>query len=343
MYVSKKTFTAAAFLTLLFIGAVVFVLFRSSYFANLSSPEQQYDPISHFTQIVPTKTQGKVASASTINASSDGKKLTIIFFYDGYEMQKDALLYIEVMKESLDSVEPFKSMKEALSFKVFTTDSKKCRVDQKNLVCDKSLIDSFRKLGVDHFKVVLMSPEVFNSNAEYARGRNSWISISTNHGTLSEADLKRWIGILFTHFLGKSLGLFNEYEVKSYDLIPQAPAEEILKKGIVTSGMPNCAETLDTAKTWWGNYVGKAAGVGYYQGCGGDKDFYYPEENTLMSSLPKKENYGAVSTDYLRGVLSCFYEENSSITFPAGDSATDSARLSSCSQFKKQYSDFWVR
>lgn len=343
MYVSKKTFTAGAIFVLLIIGVVIFTLIRSSYFATLTSPDQQYDPISHFTQVIPSPGQGKVASASTSNNPQNGKKLTIIFFYDGYELQKDALLYVEVMKESLDSVEPFKSMKDAIAFKVFTTDDKKCRVENRVLVCDPKLIDSFRKLGTDHFKVVLMSPEVFESSAGYAQGKNSWITISTNAGTLNPADEKRWLGILFTHFLGKSLGLFNEYDEKSYSLIPSISEQEIAQKGFITSGFPNCAPGLDTAKKWWGGYVGAFPEVGYFQGCGGSKEFYYPEKNTLMSSDPQKESYGRVSTDYLRGVLSCFYAGENSITFPAGESATQSAKLSSCSEFKSDYPNFWTK
>lgn len=343
MYVSKKTFTAVAILTLLLIGAVVFFLFRSSYFANLTSPEQQLDPISKFTQILPTQAQGKVASVVTPGTPAREKKLTVIFFYDGYETQQDALLYIEVMKQSLDSVEPFKSMKDYIAFKIFTTDDKKCRVEGKVLVCDKKLIESFRKLGTDHFKVVLMSPAAFDSNAGYANGKNSWIAISTNAGNLSQPDLKRWLGILFTHFLGKSLGLFNEYDPNSLNLIPSAPEQEIIQKGIITSGPPNCAPNLETAQKWWGAYKDVFPEVGFYQGCGGSPDFYYPEENTLMSSDPRKEGYGAVSTDYLRGVLACFYGEGESITFPAGESATYSAQFSSCSEFKKSYPDFWNR
>lgn len=287
-------------------------------------------------------TDEAVAAVMQKVASETSGKLTIIFFYDGYDTQADALTQVKVMEESLNEVEPFKSLKDLITYKVFTTEGKKCHVDGKPsaLVCDPKLIESFQKLGVDHFKVVLMSPEFFTPIAPVSRGANSFITLSTFNNTLSPQDEKRWVGIVFTHLLGNSLGLKDEIGDIEKAKTAEAPPEGVIVKKLA-SGKPNCAPDLPTAQKWWGGYISKFPDVGFNLGCSNNLSSYYPEKNTLMSDLPKKQSYGAVSTDYLRGVLSCFYGGKDAIVFPAGFSSNNSPELKSCDAFRKEYPSFW--
>lgn len=263
-------------------------------------------------------------------------KFVIIFFYDGYADQNQALNAIQVLKAATTLVEPFKSFESDIVFKSFTTDSSKCHVKEENtkklLVCDAKLIDSFKSLGIDHFKLVILSPLEFSSTVLPARGSNSWMTLSSAAGNLSAPDHKRFLGLTYMQSLGRSLGLGTED-----DAVSSASDSATL----VLERKPNCAKDEFQAKDWWGAAASISAQVGYFKGCLGNPVYIYPEQDTLMSGHPKKESYGTVSEDYLRGVLSCFYVNQNKPVFPAGETATYSATLSSCSLFKNEYPSFW--
>lgn len=344
LYISKRLGIA---ILLIFIvsfiafGAGIFFLFTKS---SLTNPADEYKPLESIG--LPKKEEpvsGKVAAAEVSKASP---KLTIVFFYDGYDEQNSALGAIEVMKEALNLVEPYKSQKDAIDIKVFTTDGKKCKVDEKAkmLVCNKELIESFRKLGTDRFKVVLLSPLDFSSTAPLAYGKNSWISISTNLKGQDPATYKRTLGFQFINLLGHALGLKYEYtDEKNIPEFPTAPAGTVVDVQKLV-GRPNCAPDLATAQEWWGDYVAVYPDkIGFYTGCGWNKDAYYPQQKTLMSDAPAEESYGIVSEDYLRGVLTCFYGKGQEIVLPAQNTASESARIaSSCTEFVKNYPSFWT-
>lgn len=257
-------------------------------------------------------------------------KFVLIFFYDGYSSQASALAQIQVLKATLNIVEPFKSYSDMVATKVFTTDSQKCRVKEtgnvKLLICDKKLIESFKLLGIDHFKLVILSPLEFSSTAITARGSNSWITLSTFNKGMSQESYNRFLGLQFAQNLGVSLGLSQEGTVSNKDM-----------KSLEQD--PNCADNEQRAKTWWGPYTKVFKEVGYFKGCNGDNSLIYPEQDTLMSQTPKKENYGHVSEDYLKQVLTCFYGNGEKVKDIKV--ATYSATLSSCSLFKDKYPLFW--
>lgn len=340
IYVSKSTGILLLILMILCVVLAGYILFSVYGVSKLRGPGEEFKPILGLKQVkdASVEVNGKVASATTQNP---GKVLTIVFFYDGYISQQAALVDIEVLKEALKLTEPFKSMEGYVEFKVFTTDERKCKVENKILVCNKDLIESFRKLGVNNFKVVLLSQDQFESGAEFARGRNSWISVSSAQGSLTPEDHKRWLGIQFMHKLGHSLGLYYEYD--DPEKMPErVPPTGVSVQGLLNQyGKPNCAPDIETARSWWGTYDSLFEGIEYKKGCGGSKDNIYPEANTLMSSFPQKEGYGIVSTDYLRGILSCFYGGGENIVFPAGKEATYSASLRSCDAFTQEYPNFW--
>lgn len=272
-------------------------------------------------------------------------KFVVIFFYDGYTDQNQALNAIQVLKAATILVEPFKSFESDIVFKSFTTDSTKCHVKEENaknlpagrrglLVCDAKLIGSFKSLGIDHFKLVILSPLDFSPTVLPARGSNSWMTLSTFQGNLSTADHKRFLGLTYMQSLGRSLGLGTEDDV--------SPTASDSAATLVLQRSPNCALDESQAKDWWGEATSVSAQIGYFKGCLGNSSYVYPEQDTLMSGHPKKESYGVVSTDYLRGVLACFYGNKAKPVFPAGQEATYSATLESCSMFKNAYPSFWT-
>lgn len=323
---------------------VGFLLYGSFNKPRLFGPKDEFSSLGTIkggTKIAQDDNVQKIADTVTDHMNQETKnKLTLIFFYDGYGTQKEALDAIHILQESLHDVEPFKSVQDLIAYKILTTDGKKCSVEKSMLICDAKLIESFKKFGVDHFKVVLLSPEYFTPVAPLAHGANTFITFSTFNNTLTPQDHNRWMGVQFTQLLGRSLGLYSEY-VDAESLQVQGPPPQGAIVKISNFGKPNCAKDMKTAEEWWGGYTKIFPKVSYHQGCGGDKSYYYPEKNTLMSDIPRKQGYGIVSEDYLRGVLSCFYGEKESLIFPAGFSATYSASLKSCSAFTKDYPRFW--
>lgn len=337
IYVSKTVgfLILSVFLSSVF--AVLFIFYQSYGGSKLINPTERLKPLG---SILGGNQKKSIQQVSGEKTSDSANKLTIIFYYEGYETQQKALLDIEIFKKGIELVEPYKSIKEYVSYKVFTSDSEKCSVDPdtRYFVCQEELIDSFRKLGTDKFKVILMSPKDFVSAAERARGKNSWISISTNPPGISDDKRREWMGLMVNRLLAYSLGVSYESGVETLE--PTIPPEAVIQS-LSYSGKPNCAPDLATAQKWWGGYAKIFPNIGYFQGCGGHKEYYYPQEGTLMSLNPQKESYGMVSEDYLRGVLTCFYGGKEKLVFPAGKEATQSASLKSCDLFIDDYQNFW--
>ena len=272
-------------------------------------------------------------------------KCMLVFFYDGYDSQEEALRFIAVMKNALELVEPFSSASN-IETKIFTTPGQKCHLKKtvKTLLeCDKSLIESFNRLGVEHFKLVVISPLNFVPSAKVARGKNSAIYMPTYQGSLTREELTRFVGRFFIHELGHSLGLRDEYsrDRPKEAIIDEQAANSLSSNVAYQPAKPNCAPDEGTAKKWWGEYLGVFENIGVFPGCAGRTTYFFPEESTIMSDNPAKEGFGKVSEDYLRGALDCFYGNKGEITFPAGQVATYSATLSTCSAFKSEFPNFW--
>ncbi len=272
-------------------------------------------------------------------------KFTIVFFYDGYSDQQEALNHIKVMRETLSIVEPFASSPH-IATKIFTTPEQKCQVIDKGakkfLDCDRKLVESFNALGIEHFKLVVLSPQDFTPLAKPARGKNSALYIPTFQGNMTKQELNVWLGKIFSHELGHSLGLRDEY-VRSFfkDSIPEESDGSGDAPKPFQPAKPNCAPDEETAKRWWGKYItSEATGsgtVGYHQGCSGTNAYYYPVQGTLMSDNPSSENYGEVSEEYLRASIDCFYANQKQVTYPAGKLG----KINDCNAFRKEYPNFW--
>lgn len=308
LYMDKGALVFFAGICALLIICIVSVFLWQTKSMKLSTPEENTRPLG----VAPdTKGLSPDEKLLTELKRNYGDKFTIIFFYDGFKEQNEALGKIEVLKAALFTTEPFKSLKDQMAFKIFTTEGQACRITEgskKALVCDDRMVEGLSGLGIDHVKIVVLSPLVFNSSSKLARGKNSLITISTDRGKLNESDAKRWLGIVFMQELGHSLGLRYEYFTAKPSQFQDGD----------TVGLPNCS----------------MSGKGY-KGCGGDDNAFYPEQNTLMSDDPRKESYGQVSEDYLRGVISCFYAGKETII------GLTNSQSSLCSSFKKKFPNFW--
>lgn len=352
LWADKATIIVITFIIIIIVIVGGFAAYRLRQTkGDLRSPVDENQPLT--LGIPPVKPEtlpadGKTASEAMIAdiKKQHGNKFNIIFFYDGYDDQKDALLYIKVMQEALDLVEPFKSLSGHIAFKIFTTEGQKCHVEagaKKILKCDQEMVESFNRLGIERFKLVVLSPLDFVPNAKVARGKNSAIYMPTFQGALTQQELNRWLGQFFMHELGHSLGLRDEYSRQrpAESIIDKESADQLSSNIAYRPAKPNCAPDKETAKTWWGDYVGVFAGVDFYSGCAGRDTYYFPQENTLMSANPTTETFGQVSEDYLRGAISCFYSGKESLIWPAGLEATYSAKLKNCDTFRAEYPNFW--
>lgn len=273
-------------------------------------------------------------------------KLTIVFFYDGYSDQDLALRHIKIVREALNIVEPFASSPHVAT-KIFTTPEKRCKAIKQGpktfLDCDRKLVESFNALGIEHFKLVVLSPEEFVPVAKVARGKNSAIYIPTTNRTEQSDGFNKWLGQIFMHELGHSLGLRDEYarerpeehilDIEAYDKESSNPGFRPAK--------PNCAPDQQTAKAWWKDYLTSEATssglLGIFPGCAGRNDYFYPVKGTLMTVNAAQESYGIVSEEYLRASLDCFYANKDKVTYPAGKLG----RINDCNKFRREYPDFW--
>lgn len=305
---------SAVICLLIIVGVAVFGYFYlgwSSIFSSLSFGQDN----ATLTTALP---------APQVSSQEYTNKLPIIFIYDGYSDKKDALSAIELFKETLKIVEPYKSVQDQIITKTFSTNGAYCTPrdlsGKKRIVCADKVINAVNKLGIPHFKTVILSPLDFASNSDFSRGENSIIYISTYKGKLTAGEFKRWMGIVFSQELGHSLGLSYEYAASKPSVFQEKDA----------ASFPNCAPDISTATAWWKNYKD----AGYFKGCAGGDNYIYPEQNTLMSDDVKKESYGAISEDYLRGIISCFYGNK--------DSYDSSLGNKTCAEFKKEYPNIWT-
>jgi hypothetical protein len=93
----------------------------------------------------------------------------------------------------------------------------------------------------------------------------------------------------FLHELGHGFGLRDE-----------CPNCEKL----CDAGIPNCAGSLEEAKSWWHDMVGKEPNVDYIHGCCGNTNFIRPTIASLMNNPDQALTFGPVNERYMRQELS---------------------------------------
>lgn len=298
--------------------------------------------------------QSQVVAASAVArqygtpqaTTANGQGLTILFYYDGYTSSSLPLRYVGLLEGALKTTEPYASAT-SLSTHVITSAQQQCHVVRKAqniLQCNSSLLSQINKLGMGHFKLVVLSPLNFVPNATVARGKNSALYLPTYQGVLTPTELDTFLSRFFLHELGHSFGLRDEYafQRKASGVIDSAAANGPSSSLAYQPAQPNCAPDQATAKKWWGAYIdAHVPGVGLQAGCAGKPSYYYPQTGTLMSDNPQVATYGIVSEDYIRGTLDCFYGSSSTIHYPTTGRVAVPGLVSSCSAFRALYPNFW--
>lgn len=326
--------SAGVLLVLVIIGTIVAGNLLTSRHRE-SIVEVSQDRVSDVSEVV--KKYGTPQLSA--EAKRSGKHLTILFYYDGYQDETKALRQIGLMQGALKNTQPFASS-DVIDTKIITSGSDRCKVErraQNILVCDKGLINEINKLNIEHFKLVILSPKDFVPNAKVTRGKNSALYLPAHQGVLTEEELNVFLTRFFLHELGHTFGLRDEY---AFERSSNPNAETHADNIAYQTARPNCAPDLATAQAWWGAYDAGSEKIGYNQGCAGNKKFYFPQKETLMSDNPQEADYGKVSEDYLRGVLDCFYGQKDTIKYLQSDTPV-TGRVEKCSEFRQLYPKFW--
>lgn len=319
------------------IGLIVAAIFVGSQLVKNHRATLVEIPQDRITEVSPVAKKYGTPTASSKNS----KNLTVLFYYDGYKDSAKALRQIGLLQGALKNTQPFASS-DVISTRVFTSANDRCHVErkaQKILVCDKGLIPEINKLNIEHFKLVILSPLDFVPNAKVVRGKNAALYLPSFKGALTDEEVNVFLSRFFLHELGHTFGLRDEY---AFTRTPNSSTPEAYSDNVAYQpARPNCAPDKATAEKWWGSYTSSDKKVGYNQGCAGDKRFYFPQTETVMSDNPQQAEYGVVSEDYLRGVLDCFYGAKVTISY-LPETANSTHRVQKCDDFKALYPSFWT-
>lgn len=340
--IEKQKFYFKRPIMLIFFIIILGLLSALAYYAIKQRQTPQLIGV-HQTEIDAQSTLSRNLGASLSNLDAD-KTLNLIIYYDGYQNEAIAKHYVGIIQATLRQTEPFKSANN-LEVKVQTSSKQQCKVEKtvkSILKCDHALIGQLNELKIPHFKLLVLSPLEFVPYATLAHGKNSAFYLSTYKGALTDAEIESFISMYFLHEFGHSLGLRDEYARARYDKngdVDLDLSQQNTGSKAYIASRPNCAPDRLTAEQWWGSYV--AAGVaGYNQGCGGNKDYYYPSKNTVMGDDPTDATYGRVSEDYLRAALTCFYGQEKEVNYP-NDYVQINSAPKDCADFTKLYPNFW--
>ncbi len=191
-------------------------------------------------------------------------KLVLIFFFDGYSEQKEAVSDVKILTSIFDSTEPYKSLKDMISYKIITSDNRVCHLEDyqsgKSLVCDNHTFEGIQRLGIDHIKIVAISPQDFTPVALFSRGKDSVFSISTYKKGLSVSEFEKKIKQDFLKGLAKSLGVEDSVDGFSYTSKDQKYLSAVLacfyggKEAYLSADTGkyfSCKEFTDTYPNFW--------------------------------------------------------------------------------------------
>jgi len=239
--------------------------------------------------------------------------LNIVFISDKFGSRSDFLSAVGFLKQSLETVEPWKSYDGFNFFSVYSGKNSFCRVETENvrkptLKCDEGINNEILPLRLYRFKAIVVSREDFTAWANLTRINNSMVAFSLPSGGEGQDFYRK----VLLHEFAHGFGLRDEM---TKSVIALAGSEA------TRAGGPNCAPDVKTALSWWGDFVKKTANgeyvfgneendVGFYYGCAGNENYLKPTAGSIMNlqdSTHPSEDYGAVSSDYLNKVLKyCF-------------------------------------
>lgn len=124
-------------------------------------------------------------------------KLTIIFYYDSYDKEDDAVGDAKLLMNALTNTEPYKELKDIIVTKIITS-GQICNDEGEKLFCDPKHIEALQKLGIEHVKIIVLYPGVFKPSVDFSFGADSVVGIPTLD--------KKNLPAAFIKLLGESLG-----------------------------------------------------------------------------------------------------------------------------------------
>jgi hypothetical protein len=217
--------------------------------------------------------------------------ITLVFVPLNYASGADLKLDIEALIRKLKETKPFDEfINEIGVFKAVLSkgEAERCLKFQEGglpLKADAGFLKSvYKKVRAD-YKLIVLDNTGTDLRAEFSSPEASSLVI------IGRARFKDRSGLAkaFLHELGHSLGLRDES--------PQGYAKTC------SPGYPNCAVTIEEARKWWGDLVGKPGYADYIKGCCGNSDYIRPTIASLMNDINKAEDFGPVNERYLRQIL----------------------------------------
>ncbi len=284
--ISRKLFFG---LGLLLLGGLVFYLFG-------------FTPNSNSTSSPPVQLS---AEEYRLPEEINSEGLNFVFFADQYSSWQEFESDIDFLMEEIKKIEPWQSYQHYNIYKINPKNAEGlCYVKVKDEVspvlrCHEEINNYLTNLGLERFKLIVLSRQEFQSWANVVRLENSGIFFSAPHLLIESSEQKNY-GLFFAHLLGHAFGLKDEevFVLAKAGGAPHSPDG------------PNCAPDEATAEKWWGDLAKEHPEVGYFKGCCANPYYIKPTESSIMNlntGAPIVYTYGPVSERYLKKVLDyCF-------------------------------------
>lgn len=202
LYLSRKLIVGFLILCSLIV-AVLVLQFRGAQSSNSTIRPLGVAPSG--AESVPKDSDAAAEFMTQKIKEEHANKLTVIFYYDGYADQDTAVRDAEILKKTLEEVEPYKSLQDLFTYKIITSGSI-CEPRFDKLLCEPRHLVALTKLGIPHIKIVIMHQGKFISSLDASFGANSVMTISTNHDGKSTATFNKELRSEFLSLFKKSLG-----------------------------------------------------------------------------------------------------------------------------------------
>lgn len=206
LYLSRKLIVGFLILCSLII-AVLVLHYRGTQSSNSSARPLGVAPSG--AESVPKDSDAAAEFMTQKIKEEHANKLTVIFYYDGYADQDTAVRDAEILKKTLEEVEPYKSLQDLFTYKIITSGSI-CEPRFDKLLCEPRHLVALTKLGIPHIKIVIMHQGEFISSLDASFGANSVMTISTNRNGLSQEASNKKLRTEFLSLFKQSLGAGSE-------------------------------------------------------------------------------------------------------------------------------------
>lgn len=215
---------------------------------------------------------------------------SLIFCPLGYQDKEIFLQDIDALVKRLKITKPFVGFTDTIGiWQIDITQAEEKDFFKKTqgfppLKVRQDFLDGIFKRLKSNFKLIILDENNFVSCAELSSPDKLSLIILGRRRYKNEDSFTKG----FLHELGHSFGLRDEC---------------VDCAQLSLAGPPNCAATKEEAQKWWGDFVGKVAGVNYIRGCCGNKDYIRPVIASFMNDADKAEDFGPVNERYLKNIL----------------------------------------